>query len=316
MELAKHWPLLIPAAAFILDLAIGDPRNFPHPVRLIGNGLDMLEGWVTSGRARVFKGAFCTVLLAAVSGVTAWALANIPYLGLILALYLAYSGLALGQLLREAKSAAGLLETGDVAAAREAVSMLVSRDVSGMDESGLRRSLAESVAENVNDAFTAPFFWLVLLGLGGMWTYKAVSTMDSMWGYKSEKWSEAGRFPARADDVLAWIPARITAFLMLAAGVVIRLDWRAAYDNFYADAGKSESPNAGWPMATAAWLAGARMGGPTPYFGEIKDKPHIGPEGEWDDYRLKRLIRLALAAGIAGALIMAGYVWAMTVLAS
>jgi adenosylcobinamide-phosphate synthase len=304
----------MPVAAVILDLAVGDPNALPHPVRLIGRVLDFLAPLATGGRARFLKGAACTVLVAGAAGAAALTLSKIPYIGVFIALYLAFAGLALGRLLRDARRVRGLLAAGDVEEARKALAMLVSRDVSGMDEPDLRRSLAESVAENVNDAFTAPFFWFVLLGPGGLWVYKAVSTMDSMWGYKTEKWREAGRFPARADDVLAWLPARITAFLMIAAGVALRLDWRAAYDNLLEDARKSESPNAGWPMAAAAWLMGARMGGPTPYFGEITDKPLIGPEGEWADGKLARLDRLALATGLAGALLMAGYVWAMTIL--
>jgi len=314
VDSAAYWALWIPLAALGVDLVVGDPNKFAHPVRLIGKVLEALGPWASSGGGQKAKGVVCTVLVAGLSGGAAWLLSSIPYAGLIIGLYLAYAGLALGQLLREARKVRLMLDRGDIQAAREALAMLVSRDVSAMDERGLRRSLAESVAENVNDAFAAPFFWLVVAGPGGLWFYKAVSTMDSMWGYKTDTWREAGWACARADDVLAWLPARLTAFIMLAAGVILRMDWRSAYDNLLTDARKTESPNAGWPMAAAAWMVGARMGGPTLYSGQLKDKPRLGPDGDWSDGRLRRLTRLAWVTGVMSGLFMAAYAWAMTVL--
>jgi adenosylcobinamide-phosphate synthase len=302
--------LVLPLAAVLLDLLLGDPARLPHPVRAIGALLEKMSPLVT-GRGARFKGAAAVVLVAGASGGAAWLLGSLPLIGWLFRLYLAYAGLALGQLLREGRRVSGMLAAGEVERARTALAGLVSRDVSEMDEDGLRRSLAESMAENLNDAFGAPFFWLVLLGPGGLWVYKAVSTMDSMWGYRTDKWRDAGWAAARVDDVLAWLPARITAFLMLAAGWFLRLEVTAAYDHLLEDSRKTESPNAGWPMAAAAWLLGARMGGPTPYLGELKDKPLIGPEGGWKDEKLRKLVRLCLAAGLLSALLLAGYVWAV-----
>ncbi len=138
-----------------------------------------------------------------------------------------------------------------------------------------------------------------------MWVYKTISTMDSMWGYKNEEFKEFGYYAAKADDVLAFIPARITGFMMLAAGRIMKLDWESAYDNLIEDANKTESPNAGWSMAPAAWLLGAPMGGKAVYFGEEKEKPVLGPEGgEWTSLKLKRLGALVMTTAIFSAVLL------------
>jgi adenosylcobinamide-phosphate synthase len=300
MDNGLLWTLM-PLGAVLLDLALGDPPGWPHPVRLVGKAAAELSPLVRAGGAgaQQAKGAAAALLLAAAAGGTAWFLAALPWLGLFLALYLAYAGLALGQLLREGRAVAASLERGDLEAARGALAMLVSRDTRGLDEAALRRALAETLAENLNDAFAAPFFFLMLGGPGLLWAYKAVSTLDSMWGYKTDEWRHAGWFAARSDDVLAYLPARITAFAMLAAGWLLRLDWDAAYAHLLEDARKPDSPNAGWPMAAAAWLCGGAMGGPAVYFGVPKDKPLLGPEGAgWTDARLANLMTLCRATGL------------------
>ena len=183
--------------------------------------------------------------------------------------------------------------------------MLVSRDTSTLDVAGLRRTLAETVSENLNDGFVAPLFYLALFGPGGMWAYKVVSTMDSMWGYRTEQYRDLGRGAAKTDDFLAWIPARITARIMLFAGKRLGLDHSTAKARYALDAAKIESPNAGWPMAAAAWLVRGQMGGPTVYFGEMKDKPVLGPVGEnWDRKKIWALIRLCQSTGSKAAWIL------------
>ena len=143
------------------------------------------------------------------------------------------------------------------------------------------------MSENLNDGFVAPMFYLAIFGPGGLWAYKAVSTMDSMWGYKTDEYGELGYGAAKIDDVLAWIPARITACLMLFVGKWRGLAYYEDRSNFQIDAKKMESPNAGWPMAAAAWLFAGQMGGPAKYFGEMKEKPVLGPVGGvWDKNKI------------------------------
>ncbi|MDD3312037.1 adenosylcobinamide-phosphate synthase CbiB [Pseudodesulfovibrio sp.] len=289
----------IPAAAMLLDSLFGDPRGLPHPVRWIGKGLDLYEA---SARRVGFNlraaGWTAVVLFGAGALLLAEILMAIPYVGVLIAVYLAYAGLAMGCLVREARQVAARLDDGDLDGARRALSMLVSRDTSVLDAQGVRRTLAETVSENLNDGFVAPMFYLAIFGPGGMWAYKAVSTMDSMWGYRTERFRDLGRGAARTDDVLAWIPARITAWALLITGRMRGLDYRAARANLAADAMKMESPNAGWPMAAAAWLMDAGMGGRAVYFGKVKEKPVLGPgEKPWDRAKIRALIALCKVSG-------------------
>jgi len=289
----------VPAAAMILDSLFGDPRNLPHPVCLIGKGLDLYE---TSARRVGFSLRAAGWAAVVLFGAGAWCLAEVlmavPYVGFLVAVYLAYAGLAMGSLVREARQVAALLDSGDLDGARKALSMLVSRETSALDPDGVRRTLAETVSENLNDGFMAPMFYLAIFGPGGMWAYKAVSTMDSMWGYRTERFRDLGRGAAKTDDVLAWIPARITAWALLVTGRMRGLNYREARTNFAADAAKMESPNAGWPMAAAAWLMDAGMGGRAVYFGKVKEKPVLGSKGKpWDRAKIRALIALCKISG-------------------
>lgn len=295
--------LLLPAIAVLLDLALGDPKGLPHPVRGIGKILDTIEALI---RARNWPlrpaGLVAVLVVAGGAAAVAWLSIRVPVLGPLCFLYLAWAGLGLGCLLREAQAVARLIDTGELDAARKALALLVTRDTSQLDAPSLRRTLAETVSENLNDAFVAPFLYLALLGPAGMWAYKSVSTMDSMWGYKTERFAALGFAAAKADDVLAWLPARLTAGVMILAGALLGLDWRAALKRTPRDARTMESPNAGWSMAAAAWLCAAPMGGPAVYFGETKDKPRLGPEsGEWGRAELRRLLRLGAMVGLLAA---------------
>lgn len=280
-----------------LDVLLGDPVTWPHPVRAIGWAYARLDALADRhGWRNRFFGAGCVVAVAAASGVTVWLLGRLPWrLGDAASLYFAYAGLALGNLLSEARQAARFLDKGELESARRVVAGLVSRDVTALDADGLRRALAESVSENTNDGFVAPVLYLALGGPALLWVYKAVSTADSMWGYRTERYLRLGAFGARADDVLAYVPARLTALVMVCTGSLFGLFHRGMWGRITQDAGKSASPNAGWPMAAAAWLCGGSMGGPARYFGRAVDKPRLGPEqAAWTAQRQRQLYRLVL----------------------
>lgn len=297
------WTLFsLPVLAFVIDLLLGDPRWLPHPVRWIGRWLDWLEP-----RARGLKmslraaGALCVAVTAGLSFAIVHGLMELKLAGMLFMVYFSYAGLALGELLDSARDVVEMLEEGSLEEAREAVGELVSRTTTYMSEKEIRRTLAETVSENLCDGFVAPLFYLVLGGPALMWAYKAVSTMDSMWGYKTEEYRDLGWASARADDLLAYVPARLTAFLLIGVGALMKLNWREAREKLRADAVKMESPNAGWPMAACAWLMQGTMGGPAVYFGTAKNKPHLGPdEQEWTLEKLKKMFRLVLFSGIAG----------------
>jgi adenosylcobinamide-phosphate synthase len=315
LEALYDLPLNLSLLVFLLgcmalDLLFGDPRDWPHPVRLIGTVLNRLEGWARGSRLGPFlAGLFVNLGLALGCACLVELLTGLPLVGEMLALYLGYAGLALGCLLREVSAVLHLLESGRLAAARAHLAGLVSRDTEDMTEEEVLRALGETLAENFNDGFVAPFFWLSLLGPAALWAYKAVSTVDSMWGYRTERFERLGKAGARADDVLAWAPARLAAGLIWLAGWMsgLRVPWKTVA----ADARTMDSPNAGWPMSAAAHTAGVSMGGPTRYFGEIKDKPPLGPLGvTWTIggvRRMRRIIVLAAALGVAGLSVAGSY---------
>ncbi len=341
MELAAllACPLWLPPVALGLDMVMGDPRSLPHPVQAIGWSLDRLEVRARSAGTSRFAGVVCLVCLLSVVGVAGILLLSVPWFGMVSAVWLAWSGLALGSLLRECGTAAQLVAASEsslsgetaLAEARCAVGMLVSRDVSQASQPELYRALAETLAENMNDGVVAPFFWLLLGGPVGLWMYKAVSTMDSMWGYTTPKWRLLGWAGARLDDVLAFVPARLAAAALLLSAP--RESWelketrypgQGALRNFWLlwrqvshDARTMDSPNAGWPMAAAAWTHGRRMGGPTMYFGAVKNKPVLGPRANttdamkvWDAEGLDALLCHVRNAAVACAVCL----WGMAVI--
>lgn len=274
--------LWLPLAAFMLDLALADPRRWPHPVVLLGRLLGaQKERTLAAGRQRLAGALALGLIMLAGGGAVALFISLPGVIGVAFALYFSYAGLALGGLLREGRKAARAIQGGSIEEARLAVSMLVSRDVTKLERDALYKTLAETMSENFTDAFVAPFFWLVFLGPVGLWVYKAVSTADSMWGYRHEPWARIGWAAARLDDLLAFVPARLS-MLFLYLGMCGKRSW-PGWRVVAAQARLMESPNAGWSMAAAAWLHGAPMGGPVLYAGEIKNKPHLGPEQEAED---------------------------------
>ena len=271
---------LVPLLALFLDARFADPRQIPHPVRCIGAAYRVLEKLArASGHERIM-GVACVLVVGGCAWFLARSLAGLPYAGVFFALCLSFAGLAMGTLLREVETALAAVESGELEQARVAVGMLVSRDTVNLERNELCRALAESVSENFNDALVAPFFWLLLGGPGGLWAYKAVSTADSMWGYTTLKWRDLGWAGARLDDVLGWVPARLSAFFLLIGSYAVRCPGVFPGWAVIAKQAKAmKSPNSGWPMAMAAWLHDARMGGPTAYFGELAHKPLLGPDG-------------------------------------
>ncbi|SCM72204.1 CobD/CbiB family cobalamin biosynthesis protein [Desulfovibrio sp. 86] len=352
--------------ALVLDLWLGDPAlPWRHPVCLVGKALDWLERparrfMLAAGaghercRGRL-AGALALLVLVACTGFAVWAAVSLPLVGLLAAAYLAWAGLAMGSLLQTGELVLERVEQAPEAEARQALSWLVSRDTSAMDCPLMRKTLADTLSENLTDAFTAPFFWLLMGGPVALWCYKAVSTTDSMWGYMTEKWRWLGWAGARADDGLAFVPARLAALsaALVHALFLLRQRLEAACCGGGRDGGRDgdesrggtalwsrycpgswpgrwpglavvarqasgmPSPNSGWPMTACAWLCGARMAGPSVYFGQLVDKPWLGPppdKGEpgassavWDAPRLLALCDLLRQSALYGGLVL----WAL-----
>lgn len=294
----------LPLLAVVLDLLLGDPAALPHPVRFIGWLLGRLHAFFIRLREQKLGGVAALCLALLITGGAVLVGINLPgVLGLLFGVYFSYTGLALGCLVREGRKAARLIENGSLEDGRAAVGMLVSRNVSGLDQPGLYKTLAESLSENFTDAFVAPLFWLFCTGPVGLWVYKAASTADSCWGYKHEPWTRFGWAAARLDDILAYLPARLAAYFLYFTAPD-RSNWPGS-GRLAEQARSMESPNSGWSMAAAAWLHNASMGGQAVYAGKVKEKPLLGPEGtRWDSAKINALLGHLPLAGLCALVVM------------
>ncbi|MEE8074540.1 MAG: adenosylcobinamide-phosphate synthase CbiB [Candidatus Binatia bacterium] len=271
--------------AFLLDLATGDPRWLPHPVVLMGKFISLGERLFWSGKPQrdFLAGMVVTLALITVSAGAAWALALLftllpPLLFFLFTVALASTTLATRGLIDTVGRVETLLHTGDLTEARKELSHIVGRETHSLSEDKILRASLESLAENTCDGIVAPLFYLCLGGVPLAMIYKAVNTLDSMIGYRTERYLYFGRFAARLDDLLNFIPARLTALFIVVAAYLMRLDGARALRVLRRDHDNHLSPNAGYPEAALAGAFGIRLGGPSVYFGQEIWKPHIGEE--------------------------------------
>lgn len=274
-------------AGFILDLLCGDPHWLPHPIRLIGHLIDILQkrllrqtdtGVVKRRNGAVLVVTVCllTVLVAAVILLGAYYLH--PYLGCMAEAVMTYQLLALKCLRVESEKVYTALIHGTIEEARYAVSMIVGRDTQTLDEAGVTRAAVETVAENASDGVIAPMLYLAVGGPVAGFFYKAVNTMDSMIGYKNDKYLDFGRCAAKLDDVLNYLPSRISAWLMILSCSLLGKDYSAkeAKRIYLRDRRKHASPNSAQTEAACAGALRLRLAGPSYYFGKLVEKPYIG----------------------------------------
>ena len=274
------WPIgpgvpFILLAALALDALIGDPRWLPHPVRAMGWLTGLLDRTFNRERfdekTRLLLGAVAVLLVVGASAAVGWAvaahMASFGW-GWLAELVLVAMLLAQRNMADHMVQVARALDSG-VEPAREAVRHIVGRDVSALDEPGIARAAIESCAENYSDGVVAPAFWYLLLGLPGLFAYKAINTMDSMIGHRSPRHHAFGRAAARIDDAVNWVPARIAGGLIaLAALAIPGAGPGRALRTMVRDAPKHSSPNAGWPEAAMAGALGLALLGPRRYEGE------------------------------------------------
>ena len=264
------------ALALILDAVFGEPRvvwaKVPHPAVAMGRVVAVLERWLNRGHWQRCAGVLALAVLVGAAGVVGWAIAALP-LGWVWETLLAAAVLAHRSLVQHVRAVAQGLATS-LAEGRDAVAMIVGRDVADMDEPAVARAAIESAAENLGDGVIAPAFWFVLAGLPGMLVCKAVNTADSMIGYRNRRFERFGWAAARFDDALNWVPARLTAGLILLVHNRA-LDWPCTRR----DARTHRSPNAGWPEAAMALVLGVALSGPRSYGGVSRDFAWINPDG-------------------------------------
>ena len=319
--------------AFALDSLIGDPQEWPHPVRLVGKQIELEEKLINTyllpeaeraGEAwpldqeqtTQLAGAALTADVAFVSPRAVWLLLKTckrihPAISFAAESFLCYQLLAARSLRDESMKVHDALVADDLQQARANVAMIVGRDTDELDEEGVARAAVETVAENCSDGVVAPLLFMGIGGAPAAMAYKAINTLDSMVGYKNERYINLGRAAAKLDDAVNYIPARVSGVLMCAAAGLCKLDAKRAWKIFKRDRLKHSSPNAAHTEAACAGALGVQLGGRNRYFGKYVDKPTIGdntrPVEAADISRANTLMyaTAALGLGIASLLALA-----------
>lgn len=283
-------PMIVAVVAFLLDGLIGDPRSKFHPVVLIGNLISLLEKILRrdtdTPTKKIFKGGLLVLIVVSVAFIVGLGIElaahEIPNLAAQIFLQaLALSFMISPRSLAEAGyEIYALLANENLIRAREKVGWIVGRDTQNLNEAEVARATVETVAENTVDGIISPLFYFALGGLPLAVAYRAINTMDSMLGYKNDKYFYFGRVAARLDDVANFIPARLTGILFIGAAVILRLDYGNAFKMMKRDARKHPSPNGGWAEATVAGALNIRLGGVNYYFGEPHFRAYMGEPNE------------------------------------
>lgn len=301
--------LLAVILGFILDLIVGDPHWLYHPIRLVGHLISGLEKLLRSifpktEQGELIAGGFLLVLTAGITTAVAWGLLLVaglvhPCLRFALEVIMCYWVLATKSLKTETMKVYDALKEGDLKKARFAVSMVVGRDTEVLDDIGVTKAAVETVAENASDGVIAPLLFLMIGGAPLGFFYKAVNTMDSMVGYKNDKYLYFGRAAAKFDDVLNYIPARLSGMLMCGAAAFCGMDSKNAWRIYWRDRYNHSSPNSAHTEATAAGAMHIQLAGNAYYFGKLYEKPTLGDPDRPVEYEdIPRVNRLLYATAI------------------
>lgn len=305
--------VIVLCIGFILDIIFGDPYFMPHPVRFMGKLIEVSEKSVVkifkiSGEREKDKfkklvgGALIVITVVFVSVFVPYVILKIAgeinrYLKILIEGFMCYQLIAMKSLKKESMKVYYALKNNDVEGARQAVSMIVGRDTKNLDREGITKAAVETVAENASDGVSAPLIYMLLFGALGGFFYKAVNTMDSMIGYKNDKYLYLGRVAARCDDILNFIPSRVTAVFMIISAALLKMDHKNAFYIFKRDRHNHKSPNAAQTESVCAGALGVRLAGDAYYFGKLYKKPFIGDNKrkieDFDIVRVNRLMYLS-----------------------
>ena len=305
--------LTVLGLALALDMAIGEPGwFFLHPVRIFGKAISFLERFrfLLKPFPRLGGILLCFIVILVTYAVMTYltnaldGFSRRSYLGTLILAFLLYTTIALRGLTSEAAKIIGMVASGDLDGARLEIKSLVGRDTENLDGGAMMKATVESLAENASDGVLAPIFYYLLGGLPLAMTYKAINTLDSMVGYKNEKYRQFGWAAARLDDLANLLPARLTGFFICLSSAIMGQGLSRPLKTMLRDGRKHPSPNSGVPMAAMAGALGVTLGGPAAYGGIPVEKPFIGrgPAPMADEAR--RAVRLTLCACLLGALVM------------
>lgn len=294
--------MIVMTAAFALDMLLGDPRFLYHPVRIMGNMISGLESLYRKifGKKEKAAGFAMVITMVAFWSILPAAVLLILYriniyAGLVVEIFMGYQMIAAKDLCVESGYVYEALKCGDIELARKKVSMIVGRDTDRLDAEGITRAAVETVAENASDGVIAPLFYLAISGGAGAYLYKAINTMDSMTGYKNEKYINFGYAAAKLDDIANYIPARISGLLIIISAFILSYDGCNAWRIFKRDRYNHKSPNSAQTEAACAGALNIRLAGDAWYFGELYKKPYIGDDNrkiECDDIKKAHMLMI------------------------
>jgi adenosylcobinamide-phosphate synthase len=267
--------------AYFIDKFVGDPPHWPHPVRWIGWLISLFEKRLNHGENKRLKGiamllfvllsVFLIVIFLVVISYQLHPIVGITVEGMIIATTIAQNSLKTASI-----EVYNPLKNGDLAEARIKLSYIVGRDTDALNESEIARGAIETVAENTSDGVTAPLFWALIGGAPLAMVYRATNTCDSMVGYLNDRFKEFGWASAKWDDVMNWVPSRLTGFMMMIGTKPLRIEYRRAWMIFFRDAKKHPSPNSGWGEAAVATILGIQLGGINFYKGVVSNRAKMG----------------------------------------
>lgn len=305
-----EWQILL---ALALDLLVGDPRWFPHPVKLIGRfALALEQPFRKAIKHPRVAGIWLTATVVVVTALATWGLLKMatalhPVIGDAVSVLVIWTGIAARDLVDHGTEVWKALTAGNLDEARNKVGFICGRDTARLSEPEIVRATVESVAENIVDGITAPLFFAALGGPVGIMTYKAISTLDSTFGYKNERYVKFGWASARLDDVAAFLPSRLTAVLVPVAGVMCGEHAVGSLRIFFRDRNRHPSPNAGQTEAAVAGALGVQLGGASHYGGKLSQKPTLGePLWPLESGHIRRANRLALVTSCLAAALFVG----------
>lgn len=308
---------LILISAYALDLAIGDPVGLPHPIRWIGWLISFMEKLLRrpedSRLKKRISGALLSIVVVGIVFAVSSAFLYLSYMAsiyvfFVVSIIMTWASISVKSLGSEAEGIAKTLDSAGLEKARQRLKNIVGRDTDSLSGAEVLKAASESVAENTSDGIVAPVFYFLLGGPALMLAYKAVNTLDSMLGYKDDTYIDFGAFAARLDDIANYVPARLTALIMVISSFILGYDWRASLRVIRRDSANHPSPNSGLAEAAVAGALNVRFGGGASYGGVLCQKPFIGdkdslPTGKTVEASVK-LMRLSAFIAVAGSALL------------